>query len=144
MVGPRRRGNCLLHLLGLSANARLLRTRACGYSGSNPAIALRRSPFFSSPPVTMLRSHHKPVSYVRHSIARPFLSPTYESLYCASFIYFTSFLCHSDCLSCASFIYLFPMFVILLIVLARPLLSPTCESLYCASFVCLTRLSVLW
>jgi hypothetical protein len=89
----------------------------------------------------VLRVVHLSVSYVRHSIARPFLSPTYESLCCASFIYFASFFCHSDCLSRASFIYLFPMFVILLIALARPFLSPTCESLHCASFIYLFPLS---
>jgi hypothetical protein len=54
------------------------------------------------------------------ALARPFLCPTCESLYCTSFIY------------------LFPMFVILFIALARPFLSPTCESLYCASFFCLS------
>jgi hypothetical protein len=88
----------------------------------------------------VLRVVHLSVSYVRHSIARPFLSPTYESL------------------SCASFIYLSPMFVILLIALARPFLSPTRTSFvlrvpfylllvsHCVArplSVCLARTSVL-
>src|SRR3978361_1017126 len=110
MVRPRRRGNRRLYLPGITSTPRLQRTRACGYSGSNPASALRSSP----PPLP------------RHCVARPssicflcssscrlylrvlFLSPTCESLSCASFIYFASFLRHSDCLSCASFIYLSP------------------------------------
>jgi hypothetical protein len=125
MVRPRRRGNRLLHLPGLSANPHLPRTRACGYSGSNPASALRSSRSFSPPsssapstsfiylfprfvillrvpfyllrvshciarrssillpsPVTrlfVLRVVHLSVSYVRHHVARPFLSPTRTS-----------------------------------------------------------------
>src|SRR3978361_810302 len=89
MVRPRRRGNRRLYLPGITSTPRLQRTRACGYSGSNPASALRSSP--------------RPLP--RHCVARPssicflcssscrlylrvlFLSPTCESLHCASFIY---------------------------------------------------------
>jgi hypothetical protein len=134
MVRPHRRGNRLLHLPGLSANPRLPRTRACGYSGSNPASNLAllfgrvtvcaaitclfpmfviplRVPFYlllvshcltrpssirlllMSLGLFVLRGVHLSVSYVRHHVARPFLSPTCESLCCASFV----------CLSCAHF-----------------------------------------
>jgi hypothetical protein len=121
MVRPRHRGNRLLHLPGISADPR---ARACGYSGSNPASALRRSHPSSSP---------------RHRVAQPssicFLcssfhcaSPTYESLYCASFIYLS------------------PSYVTRLFALAHPssisysyvivLRVPHLSVLLCSSFCC--------
>jgi hypothetical protein len=133
MVRPRRRGNRHLRLPGLSANPRLQRTRACGYSGSNPASALRSSP--------------RPLP--RHCVARPssicflcssscrlylrvlFLSPTCESLSYASFIYLPpSYVTRIVCLARRSSICLRVRHSV-----ARPFLSPTCESLHCASFI---------
>jgi hypothetical protein len=106
MVRPRRRGSRRLHPPGLSANPRLRRTRACGYSGSNPASALRSSP--------------RPLP--RHCVARRssicFLC---SSFHCASPFYLLRVshcvarpssirlrLVSLGCLSCASFIYLSP------------------------------------
>jgi hypothetical protein len=120
MVHPRRRGSRLLHLPGISVDPRA-RALAATLVVTPPAHSEVRPVLFL---VIMLRRHHLSVSYVRHPVARPFLSPTCESLHCASFIYSPP--SHVTRIVCrASFIYLFPMFVILSLALARPLLSPT-------------------
>jgi hypothetical protein len=145
MVRPRRRGNRLLHLPGISAepHARALAVTLVvtprAHSGIRSCVARRSSICFlcssSCPPrlrvpfYLLLMSHcvarHSSirllhmslglfvlrvvplsVSYVRHSIARPFLSPTCESLHCASFIYFVSAVdrtCASVVCCCAHF-----------------------------------------
>jgi hypothetical protein len=139
MVRPHHRGNRLLHLPGLSADPRPQRTRACGYSGSNPASAPR------SPPSSSFSSfccaaviYLFPMFVIVLRV--PFLSPTYESLHCASFIYSLP----------SSVTRLFILRAVHLSVsnvrhsLTRPFLSPTCESLYCASFVCLSCASFIY
>jgi hypothetical protein len=100
MVRPRRRGNRLLHLPGLGVNPYLPRTRACGYSGSNPASAPRSSRSFSPPSSSAPSTSFIYLLRVSHCITR-------RSSICF-------LLLSLSCLSCVSFIYLFPMCVILL------------------------------
>jgi hypothetical protein len=146
MVRPRGRGGRLLHLPGISAVP--TRARACGYSGSNPASALRSSHSSSAslccaaiiylfPMFVILLRAPFYLLLVSHCVARPSsICPLHMSL--GLFVLRVVHLPVS-------------VFVILLRV---PFLSPTCESLHCASFiylppsyvtriVCLARTSVL-
>jgi hypothetical protein len=133
MVRPRHRGNRLLHLPKISADPR---ARACGYSGSNPASALRSSPSFASSSSCCAAIIYLSPMFVI-PLRVPFLSPTCESSYCASFIYSSP--------SCVT--RLFVLRVVHLSVpyvrhsLARPLsISYSCV-MSCASFTCLSCVS---
>jgi hypothetical protein len=115
MVRPHHRGNRLLHLPGLSADPRPQRTRACGYSGSNPASALRSPPSSSSSSSCCAAVIYLFPMFVIVSRVL-FLSPTCESL------------------SYASFIYLPPSYVTRIVCLARrSSICPLCSSSCCAS-----------
>jgi hypothetical protein len=127
MVRPHRRGNRLLHLPGLSANPRLPRTRACGYSGSNPASALRSSPSSSSCCAAIIYLFPMFVIPLRvpfylllvsHRIARP-SSIRFLLLSLGLFVLRVIHLSVS----------------VSVILLRVPFLSPTCESLHCVSFI---------
>jgi hypothetical protein len=145
MVRPRRRGNRRLCLPGLSANPRPPRTRACGYSGSNPASALRSR--------TSLRPRHQvtrpssicflcqlSVSVFVIPLRVPFLSPTCESLYCASFIYSPpSYVTRLFVLRVDSSICFYVRHSV-----ARPLSISYSYVMSCASFTCLSCASFIY
>jgi hypothetical protein len=141
MVRPRRRGNRLLHLPGLSANPHLPRTRPCGYSGSNPASALRSSRSFS-PPSSSAPSTSFIYLFPRFVILLRVPFYLLRVSHCIARRSSICFLLLSlGCLSCASFIYLSPMFVIMLRVPFYLLLVSHCVARPLS--VCLARTSVL-
>jgi hypothetical protein len=142
MVRFRCRDNHLLYLPGISAEPRIYALAV------TLVVTLRAHSEVHPPPRHRVRVVHLSVSYVRHSIVRPFLSPTCESLSYESFIYSPpSYVTRIVCLACRSCICLLcsssccaslSISYSYVICLARPFLSPTCESLCCASFVCLS------
>jgi hypothetical protein len=112
MVRPRHRGNRLLHLPGISADPR---ARALATT-----LAVTPQAHSEKPPllflVIVLRGVHLYFSVFVILLRVPFLSPTCESLYCASFIYSP------------------PSYVTRIVCLARPSsICFLCSSFHCAS-----------